>query len=305
MLDYPPTTLRVKYPRVVNPVQPRLNNPVPSKQTIAAALAAFLILAALISAVVWALMVEQNRTATRGLPTRPDGPELRIYGGLPNAAAYGHPVLVLTNSGYLVGYCEAHRNPAWVGFSISSITVGSTAKRPSKFLTDTRTASPVAHGDYTGTGYDRGHMAPNYAIGTRYGHEAQRETFLMSNIVPQSPDLNRIWWRVLEEKEANDFALRLERVWVVTGPLFAGEVKKLPNGVDVPSAFYRIILDEENGQPRVLAFIAPQTVTGHEPLAQFLTSVREVERQTGLDFYSELSKGVQDRMETIKAARLW
>ena len=277
----------------------------PRKQTIIAAIAALLLLAALISAVVWALMVEQNRTASRAATTPTDSSELRIYGGLPNAARYGQPIVVLTNSGYLVGYCEAHRNPAWVSFSISSITVGSTAKRPSKFLTDTRTASPVAHGDYTGTGYDRGHMAPNYAIGTRYGQEAQRETFLMSNIVPQSPDLNRIWWRVLEEKEANDFALRLERVWVVTGPVFTGEVKKLASGVDVPTAFFRIILDEENGQPRVLAFIAPQTVTGHEPLAQFLTSVREIERQTGLDFYPELPKDVQDRLETAKADRLW
>ena len=277
----------------------------PRKQTIIAAIAALLLVAALITAVGWALMVEQNRTATRGLPTRPDGPELRIYGGLPNAAAYGHPVLVLTNSGYLVGYCEAHRNPAWVSFSISSITAGSTAKRPSKFFTDTRTTSRVAHQDYSNSGYDRGHMAPNYAIGTRYGHEAQRETFLMSNITPQSPNLNRIWWRLLEEREANDFAMRMERVWVMTGPVFTGDVKKLPSGVDVPTAFYRIVLDEENGQPRVLAFITPQTVTGHEPLAQFLTSVREVERQTGLDFYSELSKEVQGRMETVKAARVW
>ena len=127
----------------------------------------------------------------------------------------------------------------------------------------------------------------------------------MSNIAPQSPDLNRIWWRVLEEKEANDFAVRLDRVWVMTGPVFAGDVKKLPSGVDVPTAFFRIILDEENGQPRVLAFIAPQTVTGHEPLAQFLTSVREIERQTGLDFHPQLPKDVQDRMETVKAARVW
>lgn len=110
---------------------------------------------------------------------------------------------------------------------------------------------------------------------------------------------------MLEEKEANDFAVRLERVWVMTGPVFTGEVKKLPSGVDVPTAFFRIILDEKNGQLRVLAFITPQTVTGQEPLAQFLTSVREIERQTGLDFYSELPKDVQDRMETVKAARVW
>ena len=277
----------------------------PRKQSLIVAIAVLLLLAALISAVVWALMVERNRTATRGLPTRPDGPELRIYGGLPNAAAYGHPIVVLTNIGYLSGYCEARRNPAWVSFSISSTTVGSTSKRPSKFFTDTRTQSRVAHQDYSNSGYDRGHMAPNYAIATRYGHEAQRETFLMSNITPQAPDLNRIWWRVLEEKEANDFAVRLEQVWVVTGPVFVGEVKKLRSGVDVPTAFYRIILDEENGAPRVLAFVAPQTVTGHEPLTQFLTSVREIEQQTGLDFFAELPKEVQDRMETAKAERLW
>jgi len=128
---------------------PRCNGPqvTSRKQNLFAAIAALLLVAALISAVVWALMVEQNRTATRGLATRPDGPELRIYGGLPNAARYGQPIVVLTNIGYLSGYCEGRRNPAWVGFSISSITVGSTAKRPSKFLTDTRTASPVAHGD--------------------------------------------------------------------------------------------------------------------------------------------------------------
>ena len=290
---------------IVNDPQDRPNREVPRKQNILAAIAALLLLAALITAVVWAVMVERNRTATRAATTPTDSSELRIYGGLPNATGYGHPVLVLTNSGYLVGYCEAHRNPAWVGFSISSITVGSTAKRPSKFLTDTRTTSRVAHQDYTGSGYDRGHMAPNYAIGTRYGHEAQRATFLLSNITPQSPDLNRIWWRLLEEKEANDFAVRMERVWVMTGPVFAGEVKKLPSGVDIPTAFYRIILDEENGQPRVLAFIAPQTVTGHEPLAQFLTSVQEIERQTGLDFFAELPREAQDKIESAKAARLW
>lgn len=267
-------------------------------------LAVLLLVAALITAVIWALMVERSRTASRAAATRTDSSELRIYGGLPSAANYGHAVLVLTNIGYLSGYCEARRNPAWVGFSISSITVGSLAKRPSKFFTDSRTRS-ATHQDYSNSGYDRGHMAPNYAIATRYGHEAQRETFLMSNVTPQKPNLNRIWWRLLEEKEANDFAMRLERVWVLTGPVFSVETKQLHNSVDVPTAFYRIILDEEHGQPRVLAFIAPQSVTGHEPLTQFLTSVREVERQTGLDFYPELPKEVQDSIETVKAQRMW
>ena len=89
------------------------------------------------------------------------------------------------------------------------------------------------------------------------------------------------------------------------GPVFAGEAKKLASDVDVPTAFYRIMLDEENGAPRVLAFIAPQTMTGHEPLTQFLTSVREIEKQTELDCFPELPKEVQDRIETVRAERLW
>jgi len=105
--------------------------------------------------------------------------------------------------------------------------------------------------------------------------------------------------------EANDFAVRLERVWVVTGPIFDAAPKRLRGGVDVPAAFYRIILDEENGQLRALAFIAPQTATGQEPLTAFLASVREVETQTGLDFHPALSKEVQDRVETVRAKRLW
>lgn len=222
------------------------------KKGILIAVVVVLLVAGLVSAVVWALMEQQPKVAPSVASPSPTA-ELRIYGGLPNTANYGHPVIVLTNIGYLSGYCEAHRNPAWVGFSISSITVGATAKRPPKFFTDTRTISRVAHEDYTNSGYDRGHMAPNYAIATRYGNEAQRETFLMSNITPQAPNLNRIWWRLLEEKEANDFAMRLKRVWVLTGPVFSGDVKKLRGGVDVPAACYRIILDEENGQPRALA----------------------------------------------------
>lgn len=61
---------------------------------------------------------------------------------------------------------------------------------------------------------------------------------------------------MLEGKDAKDFAVHLEWVYVLTGPVFDDDVKKLARGVDVPSAFYSIILDEENGQTSALAFSA-------------------------------------------------
>lgn len=80
----------------------------PRARTILAVSAGVLLLAALVAALVWALALQ---------PAPPRAP--LPVGGLPDSSRYSHAVVVLTNIGYLSGYCEAHRNPAWVGFSVS------------------------------------------------------------------------------------------------------------------------------------------------------------------------------------------
>ena len=74
--------------------------------------------------------------------------------------------------------------------------------------------------------------------------------------------------------------------------------------MQVPKASYKIIIDEEHGEPRVLASIIPQTVTGNEDPGAYLTSVDEIDKQTGLDFMSELPDAVEIRLEAV-ASRLW
>jgi len=51
--------------------------------------------------------------------------------------------------------------------------------------------------DYSKTGYDRGHLAPNAIFD--YDRKTQKETFLMSNIAPQKPKLNRKLWNKIEK----------------------------------------------------------------------------------------------------------
>ena len=144
----------------------------------------------------------------------------------------------------------------------------------------------VSHNDYTNSGFSRGHMAPNFAIMTRYGLSAQRATFLMSNVVPQLQALNGGPWEHLERTIARDFANTLEEVWVITGPIYTGTIERLPSGVDVPDRFYKVIIDELNDQPRALAFIMEDDTRRPADLKDFLVSVRKVEMATGVQLLS-------------------
>lgn len=129
--------------------------------------------------------------------------------------------------------------------------------------------------------------------------------FLVSNILPERPHLNREAWKGLERLKIRDYAQRFDEIWVANGPIFGDGAKRLGNGVQVPAACYKILVDEENGQTRLLAFIIPQDVAGSESLAQFLTNVDAVERGTGFDFFSDLPDELEDRLEAEPAKGLW
>lgn len=129
-----------------------------------------------------------------------------LYGGLPKALSSSAEFKVLKNKGYTVGYSEKHKDPVWAAYRLFRVDNPPKLPRPGQFAVDERTEAHVGPGAYARSGYDRGHMAPNHAIATRYGQEAQLETFLMSNVCPQRPDLNRRVWQSLEAIEADDYA---------------------------------------------------------------------------------------------------
>lgn len=236
-----------------------------------------------------------------------------VYGGLPKAEEES---LVLKNQGYVAGYSEERRSPLWVGYKLFAVEEAPTHKRPGRFSVDKRTEIRVKHDDYTNTGYDRGHMAPNHAIAKCYGKAAQKETFLMSNVTPQKPKLNRHPWRLLEQKIIKEYAPDLEEVWVITGPIFTKGTPNClarddgngnpvtPSYIDLPDAFYKIIIDETETEIRALAIIMKQTTT--EPtFDKYLTTIDEVERLTGVDFLADLPDSIEEPLEAKKAAKMW
>jgi endonuclease G len=217
----------------------------------------------------------------------------------------------------MVGYSEKLGNPLWVVYQVQpKFENMHRLKRPDRFEADNRSLrcliqlACITHDDYTGSGYDRGHMAPNHVIATRYGAKAQQETFLMTNITPQRPDLNRRAWQRLEEIAANHMSDTHGHFWVVTGPIFDDNPAFLPGSkrIAIPSAFYKILIrpaEQPGDAPKVLAFVVPQDVNGNEDLSQFLTSVRAIEQQTGLNFFHQLDDGVETYIETLIDPQSW
>lgn len=231
------------------------------------------------------------------------------YMGVPHETS-GHATHFLNhtlrNKAYMVGYSEKLKNPLWVTYKITDQKMPY-GKRP-HFSADWRSLSGITSSDYRGSGFDRGHLAPNYVIGSRYGVKAQTETFLMTNISPQKSNLNQKSWQRLESVAADYFTKKFPEFWVVTGPIFSEDPKLMKQtSIAIPEAFYKIFIvpGSEQQAPHVLAMRFPQTARPNASLIRFVTSVDEIEAQTGLDFFSQLPDDIENNIEKGQNYQAW
>lgn len=221
---------------------------------------------------------------------------------------------VLRNDGYLVGWSDFRVGALWASYRLQergSVDIG---PRPD-FSADWRTLWPVDTSSYRGSGYDRGHLAPNYAMAVNGGEAAQRDSFLMSNMLPQSPKLNRQLWQRLEAVVMDHFLPRFGQLQVITGPIYtpmdwlSGEswmhlALNRVGFVEIPESFYKIIV-VPGDTPLAVAFIMPQDVEGDEPLSQYLVSIDEVEQRTGLNFLPSLPVSLEPAWEATAGVGDW
>lgn len=230
-----------------------------------------------------------------------DYQQFYVWQGVPQARALDWKTLArgLRSDAYLVGWSDLRANPLWVTWRLENTQGSRLGERPDEFERDWRSLWPVTPDSYRNSGYDRGHLAPNYAIGKIYGVKAQHQTFRMTNISPQTPALNRKLWQRLEAAIMDSILPREGALWITAGPVFSGSIERLPNLIEIPDAFYKIIISPGSGlqAPRALAFLFPQQVRGDEPLDRFLVSIDRIESLTGLDFFHELPDDVEQRLE--------
>ncbi|EPF8057148.1 DNA/RNA non-specific endonuclease [Campylobacter jejuni] len=92
--------------------------------------------------------------------------------------------------------------------------------------------------DYKNSGYDRGHTISNASM--RKTTQAQRSTFLMSNITPQNPQINQKVWNKIEKRE-RQVALKLGEIEVLNLVNYDSNPQRIRNQIAIPSSYTKIL----------------------------------------------------------------
>jgi endonuclease G len=141
----------------------------------------------------------------------------------------------LCNSFFVSLFDKEHNRVILVAEHLRHDGVGS-VKRTNDFHSDMRIGKHPSSSDYTNTGYDRGHMAP---AGDASNDKEMHETFLMTNMTPQKPTLNRESWKMLEEHTRTLFSKSKSDMYVVNIAVYKNDEKT--NGISIPSGYWKIV----------------------------------------------------------------
>ena len=146
--------------------------------------------------------------------------------------------------------------PQQVGWTVTPADLGDVDREPSwKFVQDLNHPLAVGtHEDYRHSGYDRGHMCP---AADRSGDLlAMRSTFVMSNIAPQTPSMNRGAWKKTEVFCRNA-ALMYDSVQIIAMPIFLDRDTTFigKHRLAVPHAFFKVAWLPKNDSVIGLWFI--------------------------------------------------
>ncbi len=224
--------------------------------------------------------------------------------GFPSEVGLGKPKAdwLLVKQQFVAAYDTRKKVSAWVAWDLSSTWLGSTSRSDS-FRQDPSLPSSTRQAtssDYTGSGYSRGHLCPS-ADRNRTTTD-NRATFFLTNVVPQTEENNVGPWNDLE-RDARALARTGKQLFVVAGPLFEGPRRTIGNGVEVPSAVWKVIVvaDGPNGsvsaRAKAVAVVMPNTSTTTGDWRPYRLPIRELERRTGLDFSRDLPDAVEDALE--------
>ncbi len=207
---------------------------------------------------------------------------------------------------YSLSYNRSRATANWVAWRLDSSWIGSTQRqddfRPDPALPDGWYR--VESFDYSGSGFDRGHMCPS---GDRTNSVLNNSaTFLMTNMVPQLSANNQGPWEKFESY-SRTLAAEGKEVYIFSG--VHGNAGTISNGrIVVPAVTWKVALVLPNGTndlqrvnkgTRVVGIIVPNQgpVDINAPWRNFRVTIDAVENLTGYNFFSNVPINTQAIIE--------
>lgn len=203
-----------------------------------------------------------------------------------------------------ISYNAVHRIPNWVYYDLSRQNLmNSCAKRKDKFRADTQLTAAqfpkelvIGESGYKNSGFDRGHMAPSGDF--IWDQSINEDTFFMTNMSPQTAELNQKTWNALEDHVRN-WACGFGELKVYTGPIISKDMKRLSSCVSIPNKFFKVLVGMKEKKLVGIGFVYDQNDKSGDPYKQRAMSIREVEELAGINFFAnDYAQKVQDEFET-------
>jgi endonuclease G len=158
--------------------------------------------------------------------------------------------VIISRDQYVISYNRARRSLNWVAWKVEANQLGLTGRTNvftqdsdlQKYLTEqSSTERAVDPTEYQGSCFDRGHQAPS---ADRTDNVRDNEaTFIMSNMIPQTPFLNRVVWEHLEQ-HTRDLVRKGKKTYIIAGPIYDKDYGSIgPNhDIPVPSKNFKIVV---------------------------------------------------------------
>lgn len=218
--------------------------------------------------------------------------------------------LIMTTQ-YAESYNRDNGEPNWVSWHLDSTWLGD-ADRQNDFRPNTTLPAgwyQVQATDYSGSGFDRGHMCPSADRSDTLADNSS--TFLMTNFVPQAPANNQGPWEQLESY-LRTLVQAGNELYIVAGPAGMGGTGSLggltntvaAGHVVVPAYTWKVVIVLPNGADdvnrvnratRLIAVIMPnaQSIGQGTPWRNFRVPVNRVEGLTGYHFFENIHQSVK------------
>ncbi len=231
-----------------------------------------------------------------GTPEKPKEPDFNYLPKSTTGAVVKHKY-------YTLSYFEKYEQAEWVAYELRKDQIVYIHLDRPYFEQDPLVKTGSADWvNYKDSGYTKGHLLP--AADRKFSITAYNETFLTSNISPQTYEFNAGIWLVLEE-QVRKWAERYDQLYIVTAGVLKPGLQTIGyEDVAVPEYFYKVILDYKEPEIKAIAFLIPHEDLDR-PLTDFVISIDDLEEITHIDFFPELPDDLENKLESSTDYSKW